>query len=163
MLEQTNLLDKIQEYRAVQPDDLNMTATKRNVIDLIYAYEVEVHRAGGKVQPKVTPSYSIMPPSFGNGFYSSTESSALDNLEKHEMVELFFNKITLGLNSIDCVLDADRKGRRRKMFVMRYIQSKSRQQIMEELAIEKTAYHEDMNMAVTQFAYELGLHVKLKF
>lgn len=40
MLEQTNLLDKIQEYRAVQPDDLNMTATKRNVIDLIYAYEV---------------------------------------------------------------------------------------------------------------------------
>ncbi|WP_413506311.1 ArpU family phage packaging/lysis transcriptional regulator [Brochothrix thermosphacta] len=163
MLEQIELIDKLDEYNDIQPDDLNMRATKRNVMRLFNVYKDEVAKAGGRTETKVTPSYSIMPPSFSNEFHSSVETAALDNVEKMKEVNYFYEKIQLGLNSIKCDIDADRKGRRKRMLVMLYFENETPQKIMEKLAIEKTTYHEDMNMAVTQFTYALGLHVKLKF
>ena len=163
MMEQIELIDKLDEYNDIQPDDLNMRATKRNVMRLFNVYKDEVAKAGGRTETKVTPSYSIMPPSFSNEFHSSVETAALDNVEKMKEVNYFYEKIQLGLNSIKCDIDADRKGRRKRMLVMLYFENETPQKIMEKLAIEKTTYHEDMNMAVTQFTYALGLHVKLKF
>lgn len=163
MLEQIELIDKLDEYNDIQPDDLNMRATKRNVMRLFNVYKDEIAKAGGRTETKVTPSYSIMPPSFSNEFHSSVETAALDNVEKMKEVNYFYEKIQLGLNSIKCDIDADRKGRRKRMLVMLYFENETPQKIMEKLAIEKTTYHEDMNMAVTQFTYALGLHVKLKF
>lgn len=163
MLEQIELIDKLDEYNDIQPDDLNMRATKRNVMRLFNVYKDEVAKAGGRTETKVTPSYSIMPPSFSNEFHSSVETAAIDNVEKMKEVNYFYEKIQLGLNSIKCDIDADRKGRRKRMLVMLYFENETPQKIMEKLAIEKTTYHEDMNMAVTQFTYALGLHVKLKF
>lgn len=34
MMEQIELIDKLDEYNDIQPDDLNMLATKRNVVRL---------------------------------------------------------------------------------------------------------------------------------
>ena len=163
MMEQIELIDRLDEYNDIQPDDLNMLATKRNVVRLFNIYKDEVAKAGGRTETKVTPSYSIMPPSFSNEFHSSVETAALDNIEKFKDVNYFYEKIQLGLNSIKCDIDADRKGRRKRMLVMRYYENKTQQKIMETLAIEKSTYHDDMKMAITQFTYALGIHVKLKF
>ncbi|EUJ38190.1 ArpU family phage packaging/lysis transcriptional regulator [Brochothrix thermosphacta] len=160
MLEQIELIDKIQEYRDTQPSDLNLKLTEESIVLLITAFNKEVLKAGGRIEPKVTPGYSIMPPSFSNEFHSSTESAALDNIENFEMVDYFFNKIQMGQESIDCVLNSDRKSRRKRIFAMRFIQGMDRPSIMEELAIETTVYHEDMAMAITQFACALGIEVK---
>ena len=57
MLEQIELIDKIQEYRDTQPSDLNLKLTEESIVLLITAFNKEVLKAGGRIEPKVTPGY----------------------------------------------------------------------------------------------------------
>lgn len=162
MLEQTDLKKLLEEYKEPQPNDVNMGATKEAIRLLITAFKTEKELAGDKESPQVTASYSILPPSFGNEFHSSTESAALDNVENFEKACYFRDIINQGLNKIDCVIDPVRKTRRRTIFVESYILGKRPEDIMERHAIEKTTYYEDYKMATIHFAIELGLLVKRK-
>ncbi|ODJ53375.1 hypothetical protein BFR40_01810 [Brochothrix thermosphacta] len=92
MSTQDNLMIELENYKEVRPSDLNMRKTVKNVELLITAYKQEAIKAGVRAAPKVTASYSIVPPTYGNDFHSTTESAALDNIEKFEKMEYFVKK-----------------------------------------------------------------------
>lgn len=156
-----DLLSELEEYRETQPSDLDMRRTAKNIEMLVTAYKREAVKAGLRASPKVTPSYSIMPPSFGNDFHSSTETAALDNIEKFEKVDYFVSKINQGLQRIDCVLDPDRRARRRVIFVDKFVSGNSKVEILDKLKIEHTTYHIELNMAIVHFACELGIEKRI--
>ncbi|WP_413521557.1 hypothetical protein [Brochothrix thermosphacta] len=92
MSTQDNLMIELENYKEVRPSDLNMRKTVKNVELLITAYKQEAIKAGVRAAPKVTASYCIVPPTYGNDFHSTTESAALDNIEKFEKMEYFVKK-----------------------------------------------------------------------
>ena len=92
MSTQDNLMIELENYKEVRPSDLNMRKTVKNVELLITAYKQEAIKAGVRAAPKVTANYSIVPPTYGNDFHSTTESAALDNIEKFEKMEYFVKK-----------------------------------------------------------------------
>lgn len=161
MSTQDNLMIELENYKEIRPSDLNMRKTVKNVELLITAYKQEAIKAGVRAAPKVTASYSIVPPTYGNDFHSTTESAALDNIEKFEKMEYFVKKINQGLERIECVLDPERRERRKVIFVDKFIIGSNKTRIMEKLMIEHTTYHMELNMAVTDFACELGIEQRV--
>ena len=57
--------------------ELDYKATKREVIKVIGRYKNALNKLYLKSEPRITPQYTIVPPSFTNEFHSSTEDAAL--------------------------------------------------------------------------------------
>ena len=57
--------------------ELNYKATKREVMKVIARYKNALNKLYLKSEPRITPQYTIVPPSFTNEFHSSTEDAAL--------------------------------------------------------------------------------------
>ncbi|HAA3363415.1 TPA_asm: hypothetical protein GEH59_15660, partial [Listeria monocytogenes] len=55
--------------------------TKRNVIRALEKYKIMRVRLGERRMPKLTSTLTIVPPSFNNEFHSTTEESAIWNVD----------------------------------------------------------------------------------
>lgn len=57
--------------------ELDYKATKKAVMRVIAKYKNSLNKLYLKSEPRITPQYTIVPPSFTNQFHSSTEDAAL--------------------------------------------------------------------------------------
>ncbi|MED1878618.1 ArpU family phage packaging/lysis transcriptional regulator [Bacillus subtilis] len=89
-------------------------ATKAKAEKLLDQYRLYLLQVPDDFLPKVTPTYSIVPPSITNEFHSSTEDAALKRLDWEIQRDKFLKRIQRAVNRL--------AQRERQIIVMLYMQ-----------------------------------------
>lgn len=147
----------VSKYEQPKADKIDMELTKYYVGIFLTAYKSARSRVGQPSEPKVTSSFSLVPPSFSNQFSSSVEDAVIRNNESiTEFVELheLFNK---GYSAITHPFKTEVTDRRRKIFIMRYINGLPVDVICERINYQNNVVTDESKEALIQFAGALEL------
>ena len=74
--------------------------TKREVYKVIATYKRAMNKLYLNSYPKITPSYSIVPPTNTNQFHSSTERAALYSMEHGDKFAKYVEYVDNAVNSL---------------------------------------------------------------
>lgn len=147
----------VSKYEVPKANEIDMEKTKYYVGVFLTAYKSARSRVGQPSEPKVTSSFSLVPPSFSNQFSSSVENAVIRNdealkdfLELHEL----FNK---GFSAITHPFKSEVTERRRKIFIMRYIQGLPVEIICERINYQNNVVIDESKESIIQFATALEL------
>jgi len=132
---------------------INKKATKKEVESLLDKYRMYLVSLPSDKLPSITPSYSIIPPSFTNEFRSSTESTALDRVAYETERNQFLKRIH------DAV--AGLKPDERFIIYKKYMEQDIGYDvaIWTDLGIGKTKYYEVKGAAILRLAFNLKVEV----
>ncbi|EAG4620046.1 TPA: ArpU family phage packaging/lysis transcriptional regulator [Listeria monocytogenes] len=150
------------DFSIPSPQDLNMKETKKKIMLYISLYRNARTVNNFRRDPAITSVLSLAEPTFSTSFHSTTEDVAIWNVDNDDALDKMMylhNAIYKAIESIDFPFDADRRIRRKNIFIRKYIHGQRRIKIMNELHIEKDVYNDDLNWACAQFAFSLGIHV----
>lgn len=109
------------------------------------------------LMPKVTPSFSLVPPSNTNAFHSSTEDAALERIEFEENRDACLTKMHDAVNSL--------KVFEKQIMVKKYLlhdQHGYDSEIWTELGLGKTKYYAIKGQAMLRLAFALKVEVYKK-
>ncbi|MEI2393239.1 ArpU family phage packaging/lysis transcriptional regulator, partial [Priestia megaterium] len=74
--------------------------TKENVERAFADYRMYMMAVPDDIMPKVTPSYSILPPSNTNALYSSTEDTAIKRVDYKRKRDNFMKRVQKAVNRL---------------------------------------------------------------
>ncbi|UAL49740.1 ArpU family transcriptional regulator (plasmid) [Sutcliffiella horikoshii] len=103
-------------------------------------------------QPKITASYSLVPPSNNNDFYSSTEEIAITRVDQYRERENYINEFQKALNKL---AESERKG-----IILRYLGEEELYdyEVYNQLGMSETFYHQKFKpRMLLNFGLALGL------
>jgi ArpU family phage transcriptional regulator len=136
---------------------INAKETKKKVEIALYKYRDYLITLPVYLMPKVTPSYSITPPSNTNAFHSSTEDAALERIEYETERDNYLDKMHEAVNSL--------KEAERHIIVKKYMENGVigyDREIMIDLGFGKTRYSEIKGEAILRLAFALKIEVYKK-
>ncbi len=131
--------------------ELNYKATKRAVMKVIWRYKNALNKLYLKSEPRLTPQYTITPPSFTNEFHSSTEDAALWGDTVGKKFKDYVNRVDEALNSIPAT--------NRIVIYRSLIQEQSDIKIGSELNYSEFTIRDLRTEGIKQLAYALGVDV----
>ncbi len=135
---------------------VNSKATKKEVEKIFYEYRRFLITLPADFLPKITPTYSQLPPSISNKFHSTTEDSAIERIEFEMERDKFMNWIHRAVNS----LKPDERFIIIKSFMQEHVGYDP--DIWLELGIGKTRYYEIKGKAILRLAFNLQIEVYKK-
>lgn len=132
---------------------INAKATRKAVESLLEDYKILLLTQPVEALPKVTASYTITPPSNTNEFHSTTESTAIDNLEREMARRDFINKIIDAVNRLSPL--------ERKIIIREYMSDEElyNYEIYNELGISESKYYKVKSSAFYKLAFILKVEV----
>ncbi|MCM3411244.1 ArpU family phage packaging/lysis transcriptional regulator [Metabacillus litoralis] len=135
---------------------INPKATKKEVEKAFEEYRMYLVTLPGDFLPKITPSYSQLPPTFTNQFHSSTEDLALERVEFERVRNKVIKRIHAAVNSL--------KPEERFIIIKCFMQQDIGYDpdIYLELGIGKTRYYEIKGEAMLRLAFNLHIEVYKK-
>lgn len=148
----------IKKYSLPTQDEVDMVETKKNIGIFMSAYMSARGRVGQPREPKVTASYSLVPPSTANHTFEA-ESILIDQEEAQEEFIYLHSLFLTGYEKIQHPFKPDIAMRRKKVFMDRFVRGYSvyvtaqRNNVSEDLVTAET------NVVVIQFASALELLV----
>jgi len=80
---------------------INLEATKEKVEEALETYRLLLLSEPEEKLPKITQTFSIVPPSNTNQFHSSTEDSALTNVANEEFRQRYIETIQKAVNRLN--------------------------------------------------------------
>ena len=131
--------------------------TKREVEKAIAEYRDYLITLPVFLMPKVTPSYSLVPPSNTNAFHSSTEDAALERIEFEQERDACLKTMHEAVNSL--------KEIEKTIMVKKYLlhdQHGYDLEIWTELGLGKTKYYAIKGEAMLRLAFALKVEVYKK-
>ncbi|HDR4529799.1 MULTISPECIES: ArpU family phage packaging/lysis transcriptional regulator [Bacillus] len=132
---------------------LDEEETKNEVEKVFEEYRMYLSQMPSDILPKVTASYSIVPPSVTNEFNSSTENIAIERL-KYEMARnKFMNWVHRAVNRLP--------KRERQIIHMYYMEEEKgyNPDIMDEVRLGRTTYYKVKGKALLRLAFSLRKEV----
>ncbi|MBC2284913.1 ArpU family phage packaging/lysis transcriptional regulator [Listeria booriae] len=109
-------------------------------------------RLGERRTPKLTSTLTIVPPSFSNEFHSTTEESAIWNIDAIKEAQDYVNLIEHHVNQL--------LERSRQIIYRLFIAGDSDYITREELYLADTQYKEEKRKAIERLAYQLDIAVE---
>lgn len=139
--------------RYIELPQINDKATKKSVEMALYQYRDFMITLPMDMMPKVTPSYSLVPPSNTNGFHSSTEDVAIERMEYEEKRNAFMNEIHVAVNTL--------KEKERAIIIKKYMEDGIGYDpdIYSEIGVGKTKYYILKGEAMLRLAFALKIEV----
>jgi ArpU family phage transcriptional regulator len=133
--------------------EVDIKATKKNVEKMLEKYRMYLATMPNDIQPKMTPSYSILPPAKTNEFYSSTESIAIERIEYEQERDTFMQMMYEAVNNL--------KQDERFIIIKRYMEADMGYDpdIYTELGVGKTKYYSMKAKAMSRLAFMLKIEV----
>ncbi|GGE64446.1 ArpU family phage packaging/lysis transcriptional regulator [Priestia taiwanensis] len=140
----------------LQELEVDLKATKKNVEKILEKYRMYLGTIPNDIQPKMTPSYSILPPVKTNEFYSSTESIAIERIEYEQERDTFMQVIYEAVNNL--------KQDERFIIIKRYMEADMGYDpdIYAELGVGKTKYYAMKRQAMSRLAFMLKIEMYKK-
>ncbi|MCL6426389.1 ArpU family phage packaging/lysis transcriptional regulator [Bacillus subtilis] len=131
-------------------------ATKSKAEKLLYQYRLYLLQVPDDFLPKVTPTYSIVPPSVTNELHSSTEETALKRIEWEIQRDKFLKKIQRAVNRLS--------QRERQIIVMLYMQLEEMYdyEVYAEMGMSQRSYYRVKAKALYRLAFALREEVYKK-
>ncbi|MBD7937154.1 ArpU family transcriptional regulator [Cytobacillus sp. Sa5YUA1] len=115
--------------------EIDREATQLNVEKEIAKYRVYCFSIPEERLPKVTASYSLVPPSNTNEFHSSTEEIAIDRVDDQRRKEKFIEHFRKAVNRLPY--------KERRACIMKYLGEEELfdYEVYNELGMSETYYH----------------------
>ncbi|WGV93406.1 ArpU family phage packaging/lysis transcriptional regulator [Bacillus stercoris] len=131
-------------------------ATKLKAEKLLDQYRLYLLQVPDDFLPKVTPTYSIVPPSITNEFHSSTEEAALKRIDWEIQRDKFLKRIQRAVNRLS--------QRERQIIVMLYMQSEEMYdyEVYAEMGLSQRSYYRIKAKAFYRLAFALREEVYKK-
>ncbi|WP_185184347.1 ArpU family phage packaging/lysis transcriptional regulator [Bacillus subtilis] len=131
-------------------------ATKSKAEKLLYQYRLYLLQVPDDFLPKVTPTYSIVPPSVTNELHSSTEETALKRIEWEIQRDKFLKKIQRAVNRLS--------QRERQIIVMLYMQLEEMYdyEVYAEMGMSQRSYYRVKAKALYRLTFALREEVYKK-
>lgn len=147
----------VEKYKSPKSDDVNMEKTRANVNIFLNAYLNARTRCNQPREPKLTTSFSVVPPNFSNQNNSDIENIVIENDDaERELVYLdcLFSK---GFSAIGYSLKPDITERRKKVFYDRYVNGLNIYVVAQKNHVSEETVKQDSLLAIIQFACALEL------
>ncbi|KJJ41240.1 ArpU family transcriptional regulator [Bacillus subtilis] len=135
---------------------INEEATKSKAEKLLDQYRLYLLQVPDNFLPKVTSTYSIVPPSITNEFHSSTEEAALKRLDWEIQRDKFLKRIQRAVNRLS--------QRERQIIVMLYMQPEEMYdyEVYAEMDLSQRSYYRVKAKALYRLAFALREEVYKK-
>jgi len=150
--------DKLREGNVVAKQisflrDVDGEATKCKVDQAFADYRMYMMIVPEDILPKVTPSYSLVPPSNTNAFHSSTEEAAMKRVDYEIERDNFMRKIQQAVNRLS--------KRERELIIKTYMTYEDVYifNVYSEIGISETTYYRIRERAFYKLAFALHLQV----
>ncbi|MBG9498526.1 ArpU family transcriptional regulator [Bacillus thuringiensis] len=132
---------------------LDEEETKNEVEKVFEEYRMYLSQMPSDILPKVTASYSIVPPSVTNEFNSSTENIAIERLQYETAKDKFMNWVHRAVNRLP--------KRERQIIHMYYMEEGKGYDpdIMDEVKLGRTTYYKVKGKALLRLAFSLRKEV----
>lgn len=149
---QKNTIDQL----TLNIPQIDEEATKLKAEKLLDQYRLYLLQVPDDFLPKVTPTYSIVPPSITNEFHSSTEDVALKRLDWEVQRNKFLKRIQRAVNRLS--------QRERQIIVMLYMQSEEMYdyEVYAEMGLSQRSYYRVKAKALYRLAFALREEVYKK-
>ena len=153
------MLFDVSKYETPRNDDIDMVMTRKNFEIFIRAYKNSREKVGQPLIPKVTQTFSLIPPSTVN---KSPEAEQMliqreEDLEEFKELHQLFAK---GYAAISHPFKIEVTERRRQIFILRYLQGFSVTEILDLVPVGKDTVTDESRESMLQFCYELQLIIK---
>ncbi|NEX77384.1 ArpU family transcriptional regulator [Bacillus thermocopriae] len=136
---------------------INLKATKKRVEKALYKYRDYLITLPNFLMPKVTASYTLVPPSTTNAFHSSTEEAAIERIEYEKERDAYLSWIHEAVNSL--------KEEERQIIIKKYMLHNELgydREIMMEIGVGKTKYYKIKGQGMLRLAFALKIEVYKK-
>ncbi|PEI74723.1 ArpU family phage packaging/lysis transcriptional regulator [Bacillus toyonensis] len=132
---------------------LDEEETKNEVEKIFEEYRMYLSQMPSDILPKVTASYSIVPPSVTNEFNSSTENIAIERVQYEMVRDKFMNWVHRAVNRLP--------KRERQIIHMYYMEEEKGYDpdIMDEVRLGRTTYYKVKGKALLRLAFSLRKEV----
>ncbi|ARW33016.1 putative phage-related protein [Bacillus subtilis subsp. subtilis] len=142
---QKNMIDQL----TLNIPQIDEEATKLKAEKLLDQYRLYLLQVPDDFLPKVTPTYSIVPPSITNEFHSSTEEAALKRLNWEIQRDKFLKRIQRAVNRLS--------QRERQIIVMLYMQPEEMYdyEVYAEMDLSQRSYYRVKAKALYRLAFAL--------
>lgn len=149
----------VSKYEVPSNKDIDMLLTRKNFEIFIGAYKNSREKVGQPRVPKVTQSFSLIPPSTSGSNTGEAERILIqreDDMEEFRELHQLFAK---GFAVISHPFKAEVTERRRQIFILRYLQGFTVNEILDLVPVSKDIVTDESKEAMLQFSYELKLVV----
>ncbi|MGG3924919.1 ArpU family phage packaging/lysis transcriptional regulator [Metabacillus fastidiosus] len=136
---------------------INEKATKKELEKMLFKYRDYLISLPIYLMPKITASYSIVPPSNTNAFHSSTEDAAIERIEYEKLRDDYLKEIHDAVNTL--------KDQERHIIIERYLKQDELgydREIWMNMGVGKTKYYEIKGEAMLRLAFALKVEVYQK-
>ncbi len=147
----------VSKYEIPDPKNVDMDKTKHNVAVFLSAYQSARSRVGQPREPKVTSSFSLVPPSTRNANQGEAEQILIQNEEAQEEFTYLSDLFTKGFAAIQHPFKPDISQRRKGVFYDRYIKGMAIYLVAEKNHISEETVKQESITAIVQFASALEL------
>lgn len=150
------VLFDVSKYEVPSPKDVNLSATKHNVFVFLSAYLSSRSRVGQPREPKVTQSFSLIPPATNHNTFEAEQLLIESEEAKKEFI--YLHKLFVkGYAAIQHPFKPEITERRKKIFYDRYIRGYSIYVTAQRNHISEDSVKLESNVVIVQFASALEL------
>lgn len=150
------VLFDVSKYETPSAKDVDMERTKHNVSVFLSAYLSARCRIGQPREPKVTASFSLVPPSTANSTFEA-EQMLIDKEEAQEEFIYLHKLFIRGYSAIQHPHKPDVTERRKRIFYDRYINGNPIYLTAQRNLMSEESVKQESNMIIVQFASALEL------
>lgn len=133
--------------------DVDGEKTKEAVEAALEKYRIYMLTVPDEYLPRVTQTYSLVPPSKTNAFHSSTESAAIRKVDFERERDEYMNRIVRAVNRLTKL--------QRELIVRRYmsIEEPRDYDVYNEMCISESKYYRERERAFYKLAFALRIEV----
>jgi ArpU family phage transcriptional regulator len=136
-----------------QLPEIDREETKKRVEAALEKYRFYLLMVPEKRLPRVTTTYSLVPPAHTNAFYSSTESAVIDKVDFERERDEYMEWIRRGVNRLS--------PRERELIVKRYLSDEEMYdyELYNEMGMSESKYYRLKARAFYKLAFALRIEV----
>ena len=133
--------------------DVDGEKTKEAVETALEKYRMYMLTVPDEYLPRITQTYSLVPPSQTNAFHSSTESAAIRKVDFERERDEYMNRIVRAVNRLTKL--------QRELIVKRYmnIEEPRDYDVYNEMCISESKYYRERERAFYKLAFALRIEV----
>lgn len=150
------VLFDVSKYETPSAKDVDMERTKHNVSVFLSAYLSARCRIGQPREPKVTASFSLVPPSTANSAFEA-EQMLIEKEEAWDEFAYLHKLFIRGYSAIQHPHKPDVTERRKRIFYDRYINGNPIYLTAQRNLMSEESVKQESNMIIVQFASALEL------
>ena len=146
-------------YEQMDVKKVDLVETRRRLGVFLSAYLSARTRVGQPREPKITSSFSLVPPSFSNQNSAQAEDILIQNEDAKEEFYYLNDLFERGFSTVQHPFKPEISNRRKQVFYDRYILGKSIYVVAQSNHISEETVKQDSIAALVQFSSALELVV----